>query len=289
MRWTSPRRKANPGLERFSNAAGGDRFARVLKTRHVLTLAFGAMIGWSWVLMTGYWVGNAGSVGTLLAFAAGGLVIGFIALTYAELASAMPRAGGEHVYTHAALGPGWSFVCTWALLMAYVTVCVFESVALPTAVEYLIPAIRMGELWQVAGAPVDGGFVLVGLAGAVTMTAINLLGIRTAAIVQGIVTTMIFVSGVVLFSGAVGFGSPEMASPPIAVPATGILSVLIMGGRGPDSGRHRRNIDELERLSDRRQPGSVRARGIRHASGGFRPPSSPLQDALPRGAGHRRP
>ena len=206
----------------------GDRFARVLKTRHVLTLAFGAMIGWSWVLMTGYWVGNAGSVGTLLAFAAGGLVIGFIALTYAELASAMPRAGGEHVYTHAGLGPGWSFVCTWALLMAYVTVCVFESVALPTAVEYLIPAIRMGELWQVAGAPVDGGFVLVGLAGAVTMTAINLLGIRTAAIVQGIVTTMILVSGVVLFSGAVGFGSPEMASPPIAVPATGILSVLIM-------------------------------------------------------------
>ena len=205
-----------------------DRFARVLKTRHVLTLAFGAMIGWSWVLMTGYWVGNAGSVGTLLAFAAGGLVIGFIALTYAELASAMPRAGGEHVYTHAGLGPGWSFVCTWALLMAYVTVCVFESVALPTAVEYLIPAIRMGELWQVAGAPVDGGFILVGLAGAVTMTAINLLGIRTAAIVQGIVTTMIFVSGVVLFSGAVGFGSPEMASPPIAVPATGILSVLIM-------------------------------------------------------------
>ena len=205
-----------------------DRFARVLKTRHVLTLAFGAMIGWSWVLMTGYWVGNAGSVGTLLAFAAGGLVIGFIALTYAELASAMPRAGGEHVYTHAGLGPGWSFVCTWALLMAYVTVCVFESVALPTAVEYLIPAIRMGELWQVAGAPVDGGFVLVGLAGAVTMTAINLLGIRTAAIVQGIVTTMIFVSGVVLFSGAVGFGSPEMAKPPIALPATGILSVLIM-------------------------------------------------------------
>ena len=42
-----------------------DRFARVLKTRDVLILAFGAMIGWSWVLMTGYWVGNAGSLGTL--------------------------------------------------------------------------------------------------------------------------------------------------------------------------------------------------------------------------------
>ncbi len=205
-----------------------NRFARVLKTRDVLVLAFGAMIGWSWVLMTGYWVGNAGSLGTLLAFGAGGLVIGFIALTYAELASAMPRAGGEHVYTHAGLGPAWSFVCTWALLMAYVTVCVFESVALPTAVEYLFPAIRLSELWRVAGAPVDTGFVLVGLAGAIAMTWINVVGIRTAALVQGIVTIAIFASGVVLITGALGSGSPELAKPAIAVPATGILSVLIM-------------------------------------------------------------
>ena len=28
------------------------RFAKVLKTREVVTLGFGAMIGWSWVLMT---------------------------------------------------------------------------------------------------------------------------------------------------------------------------------------------------------------------------------------------
>ena len=205
-----------------------DRFARVLKTRDVLILAFGAMIGWSWVLMTGYWVGNAGSLGTLAAFGAGGLIIGFIALTYAELASAMPRAGGEHVYTHAGLGRGWSFVCTWALLMAYVTVCVFESVALPTAVEYLLPGIRMGQLWSVEGAPVDAGFVMVGLVGAVAMTWINVLGIRTAAIVQGVVTAVIFVAGLVLFTGAVGFGSLELAEPAIAAPASGILSVLIM-------------------------------------------------------------
>ena len=205
-----------------------NRFARVLRTRDVLTLSFGAMIGWSWVLMTGYWVGNAGSLGTLLAFAAGGLVIGFIALTYAELASAMPRAGGEHIYTHAGLGYGWSFACTWALLMAYVTVCAFESVALATAVEHLIPQIRLGELWQVAGAPVDAGFVLVGLAGAAAMTWINVIGIRTAAVVQGVVTTVIFLSGVVLFTGAGSFGNIALAQPWIAEPATGILAVLIM-------------------------------------------------------------
>ena len=205
-----------------------DRFARVLKARAVLTLSFGAMIGWSWVLMTGYWVENAGSLGTLAAFAGGGLVIGFIALTYAELASAMPKAGGEHVYTRAALGANWSFVCTWALLMAYATVCVFESVALPTAVEVLVPSIRLGTLWTVVDAPVDVGFVLVGVLGAVVMTAINYIGIRTASVVQSIVTAAIVGAGLVLVAGAITGGSLQTATPYIATPAVGILSVVIM-------------------------------------------------------------
>ena len=204
------------------------RFARVLKTRAVLALSFSAMIGWSWVLMTGYWVDNAGSLGTLLAFAAGGVAVGFIALTYAELAAAMPKAGGEHVYTHAALGRNWSFACTWALLMAYATVCVFESVALPTAIEYLLPQIRLGALWTVADAPVDMGFVLVGIAGALIMTIVNYIGIRAASVVQSVVTAVILTAGVVLFVGAVANGSAATAMPAIATPATGILSVVIM-------------------------------------------------------------
>ena len=109
-----------------------ERFAKVLRNREVITLAFGAMIGWSWVLMTGLWVEEAGSLGTLIAFAVAGLAIALIGLTYSELVSAMPQAGGEHVYTHRGLGPGWSFFCTWALLLAYVNVCLFEAVALPT-------------------------------------------------------------------------------------------------------------------------------------------------------------
>ena len=209
-------------------AEPNDRFARVLKARAVLALSFGAMIGWSWVLMTGIWVENAGGVGTLVAFAAGGLVIGFIGLTYAELASAMPKAGGEHVYTHAALGANWSFVCTWALLMAYATVCVFESVALPTAVEYLYPGIRLGTLWTVVGAPVDVGFVLVGVLGAVAMTVVNYLGIRTAGRVQMVVTVAIVAAGLLLFVGAIGNGSIDTARPLVADPAIGILTVVIM-------------------------------------------------------------
>lgn len=204
------------------------RFRRVLKQREVLTLSFGAMIGWSWVLLTGYWVEHAGSLGVLLAFLGGGIAILFIALTYAELASALPKTGGEHVYTLRTLGPFWSFVCTWALLMAYSTVCFFEAVALPTAVEYLIPQIRFHVLWTIQDWDVDLGFVIVGVLGAVIMTWINVLGIKPAAIVQTIVTAVIVLSGIVLFTGAAFHGTASNLDPLIAIPASGILVIVIM-------------------------------------------------------------
>ena len=66
-------------------------FKRVLNERQVVALAFGAMIGWSWVLVAGFWVANAGSLGTLLAFLIGGLAITLVGIIYSELASAMPK------------------------------------------------------------------------------------------------------------------------------------------------------------------------------------------------------
>ena len=204
------------------------KFAKVLKSREVIALGFGAMIGWSWVLMTGVWLTNAGTLGTLIAFAVGGFAVALIGLTYSELASAMPKAGGEHVYTLRALGHRWSFACTWALLFAYVNVCLFEAVALPSAIEYLLPDIRMGTLWTFVGSDVDLGFVLIGSGAAALVTWVNMLGIRTAAILQSIVTVLIVISGVLLISGAALFGEFENAKPLLATPATGIISVLIM-------------------------------------------------------------
>ena len=204
------------------------RFAKVLKSREVVSLAFGAMIGWSWVLMTGVWLTDAGSLGTLIAFAVGGFAVALIGLTYSELAAAMPKAGGEHIYTQRALGHRWSFACTWALLFSYVNVCLFEAVALPSAVEYLLPEIRLCTLWTFLGSDVDLGFVLLGAGAAAAVAWINVLGIRTAAFMQMLVTGLIILSGALLISGAVTFGNLENTQPLIATPATGILAVLIM-------------------------------------------------------------
>ena len=210
------------------NTPSTSRFAKVLKSREVITLSFGAMIGWSWVLMTGVWLSEAGLMGTMVAFTLGGFAICLIGLTYSELASAMPKAGGEHIYTHRALGSRWSFVCTWALLFSYLNVCLFEAVALPTAVEYLFPQIRMGTLWHVLGADVDLGFVIVGALGAAAVTWVNYIGIRTAAFVQSIVTALILAAGLLLITGAGVHGDFGNAQIWAGDPIAGILVVLIM-------------------------------------------------------------
>lgn len=88
------------------------QLVRVLARKDVLALAFGAMIGWGWIVMTGRWIASAGSLGAITAFVLGGLAIVLVGLTYAELASAMPQVGGEHVYSYRALGHFPSFFCT---------------------------------------------------------------------------------------------------------------------------------------------------------------------------------
>ena len=112
---------------------------RVLDLKDTLALSFGAMVGWSWVILSGVWIQNGGSLGAVLGFAMAGLPIMLIGLLYAELASAMPVVGGEHEYSLRALGRIGSFVCTWAIVFVYASVCAFEAVALPTVIDYWFP------------------------------------------------------------------------------------------------------------------------------------------------------
>ncbi|MBT6247360.1 MAG: APC family permease [Gammaproteobacteria bacterium] len=202
-------------------------FRKSLLRRDVIALAFGAMIGWSWVLLTGEWILRAGAMGAAVAFLVGSVVVLLISLTYAELAAAMPKAGGEHVYALRALGYGPAFVASWAILMAYVTVCVFESAALPTALEYLFPDFRLLYLWSVQGEDVYLSMVLVGVAGSCLMTFINYIGIRFAAFLQTLVTLSFFLVGVSFIFGVFTYES-SFDGPLFVEGGVGVLGVLVM-------------------------------------------------------------
>lgn len=201
---------------------------RVLGRADVLALAFGAMIGWSWVVLTGTWILSAGTLGAIVAFLAGGAAIALVGLTYAELAAALPFAGGEHVYSHRALGAKASFVCTWAIILGYASVIAFEAVALPTVLSSLVPGLDRGYLWTVAGWDVYLTWVLVGIGGAVVMTTINIIGVRTVAVVQTTVVILILAVGALFVGGSLFSGSAANLAPLFSDGMNGITLVLVM-------------------------------------------------------------
>lgn len=203
-------------------------FNRVLSKKDVLALAFGAMIGWGWIVLAGEWIKKAGSLGAAIAFILGGIMVLFVGLTYAELTSAMPECGGEHVFSHRALGENMSFICTWAIILGYISVVAFEAVALPTVVEYLFPNYVKGYMYTVMGYDVHFTWVLVGVISSMVIAAINYIGVKPAAFLQGVLTFIVVAIGILFFLGSLVNGDPVNAKPLFVNGSKGILSVLIM-------------------------------------------------------------
>ena len=151
-----------------------------------------------------------------------------IGLLYAELAAAMPVVGGEHEYSLRALGRFGSFICTWAIVFVYVSVCAFEAVALPTVVEYWFPGYQAGFLWTIAGWDVYASWVAVGALGAVLVTAINYIGVKSSAVVQSTVTLVVLAAGVMMMSGALFEGSAANLQPLFPNGMAGVFAVAVM-------------------------------------------------------------
>lgn len=202
-------------------------FLRVLGRGDVLALAFGAMIGFGWIVLTGDFIESAGTLGAALAFVIGGVIIVLVGLTYAELVSAMPHAGGEHHYALRALGSRGGFVASWAILLGYVSVAAFEAAAIPQTVVYLIPDLPFGYLWTIADYEVHASLVAVGVLAAVLMVVINYIGIRPAAIFQIIAVLFLLAAGAAFLIGSFVGGSVETMRPLFTGGLPGMVAVLV--------------------------------------------------------------
>ena len=212
----------------MANTEPNGKFSRVLTRRDVFVLAFGAMVGWGWIIQSGYWINEGGVTGSILAFVLGSFMVAVVGLIYGELASSMPFVGGEHVYSMRALGPIGSFICTWSLILGYVGVVVFEVVAFPSALAYVVPGFNAIPLWSIAGQTVYGTWILVGSVGAIVMTYLNYKGVQPAAQFQTILTLVIGLAGLTLAIGAVANGH-STSTPPFADSGmAGVLTVAIM-------------------------------------------------------------
>ncbi|MGA9746743.1 MAG: APC family permease [Nocardioides sp.] len=202
-------------------------FTRVLGRWDVLAVAFGAMIGFGWIVLTGGFLQDAGTLGAALAFVIGGVIMALVGLTYAELVSAMPKAGGEHNYVLRGLGSRAAFVTSWSLVLGYVSVVAFEAVALPQTMLYLAPDMLVGKMWTVADYDVYASWVAVGVIGALLVTGLNYIGVRPAAVFQGVAVLFLLAVGALLLVGSVVGGSSDNLAPLFTGGFGGIVAVLV--------------------------------------------------------------
>src|SRR6201981_643133 len=126
------------------------------------------------------------------------------ALSYGDLAAAMPRAGGQYVYLREALGPIWGFLYGWTLFLVIqagtiaavgVAFGKFLGIFFPSISSsnwilhfWKVPPIRIGPM--VLG-NMDVGLNtqnLVAILVVVALSVVNIFGVKTGALIQNVFT-----------------------------------------------------------------------------------------------------
>src|SRR5512134_622733 len=153
-------------------------------------LIVGSVIGSGIFFAPSIVAGYLQSPGLLLGlWVVGGLLTLAGAISYAELAAAMPRAGGQYVFLSAAFSPLFGFLYGWTFLLAINTGFVAAvAVAFAKSLGFFVPAVGEEQLlFAVAGFRFTTA-QLVALAVIALLTWINVTGLRTGASVQNAFT-----------------------------------------------------------------------------------------------------
>ncbi len=156
----------------------------------------GSMIGSGIFIVSAEMSRQIGSPGWLLA---AWVLTGFLtitgALSYGELASMMPRAGGQYVYLREAFSPLWGFLYGWTLFTVIQTGTIaavvvafarFLGVLWPSISEsrYLIPPVHLSSGYAVSLSTAQ----LTGIALIALLTYTNMRGLEYGKIVQNTFT-----------------------------------------------------------------------------------------------------
>ncbi|MGA2714922.1 MAG: amino acid permease [Bryobacteraceae bacterium] len=197
-----------------------------------LSIVVGTVIGSGIFRVPQAMILNVGTVRMVfLVWVAGGVLSLAGALTYAELAAAMPGAGGEYVYLTEAYGPLWGFLYSWTQMwvaksgsIATLATAFFEYTA------HFLPVFE--QVWFRAGPfPIKYGQVFALLL-ILALGGINYLGVRVGGDVQVVFTaTKVGLIGFVILAGLFYAHPAPITSLP-AVPQTpplfaGFIAALV--------------------------------------------------------------
>lgn len=176
----------------------------------LVSLGAAGVIGSSWIYTNSKFFSNYGAGGEIFGLAVATVIAIFIALTYAELATIFPRAGGEVVYTYVAYGARTSFVAAWALIGAYLSSLAFYVTASSLLLAKIFPQLATGPYYTVAGTNVHLPEIVFGVAITILVFLFNYYGASLASGTQQIMFAGMIVVGAVLVF--VGFGHGSVAN-----------------------------------------------------------------------------
>lgn len=197
------------------------------KSRDVLAMAFGTMIGWGWIMLSGQWAASAGMAGAISAYIVGAVLCIFVGLVYAELTPAIPFTGGSVVFSYKAMGYWPAVFAGLATAFAYLGVAAWEGPAFTTALNYIVPIPELGRLWTIQGSDVYVSVALISVIASVIITIVNYRGAKQAAVFQTIATVGLVAVGILFLSGGVAFGDMEYTKP-LFTSFNGFTVVLLM-------------------------------------------------------------
>ncbi len=182
----------------------GKSFKRSLNLIDSTAIVVGSMIGSGIFIVTADMARTLGSPGwMLLAWVITGLMTVFAAMTYGELASMMPKAGGQYIYLREAYNPLTGFLYGWTLFTV-IQAGSIAAIAMAFAKFFgvLIPWIGESNIL------IDLGFVkvstshLIAVLSIILLTWINTRGIKAGKMVQNTFTlTKVLVLVLFLFVG----------------------------------------------------------------------------------------
>lgn len=176
----------------------GKTLKRQLNPMHVWALAFGCVIGWGSFVNPGKkFLPNSGVAGTAIAMAMGAIVMIIIACSYAYMVPKCPKAGGEFTFTKECFGKNMAFVCGWFLIAAYLTNVPMNSTAIGLIVDGIdggADILKFGFHYTIAGFDIYFGEMIFATAILVLFAIVNMLGVKKAAILQTVLSTLLVVS-----------------------------------------------------------------------------------------------
>ena len=182
----------------------GREFKRELKLLDAAMIVMGSMIGSGIFIVSADITRTLGGPGWLLvSWLIAGLITVIGALSYGELASMMPRAGGQYVYLREAYGPLIAFLYGWTMFLVIQTGTIAAvAVAFAKVTAELIPALGENVVLLDAGLFKVTAARVVAIASILCLTWVNSRGLHGGKIVQNVFT----IAKTVALLGLIGLG-----------------------------------------------------------------------------------